>query len=153
MIIENEDGTTTNLRVEVQGETLTRFINRNRITASVEWADNNPNMEADKEWNRGASHWKITLRCRGRQMTTYFSQGSAISGLPTAADLLDCLASDSSGIENARSFEDWCSEYGYDTDSRKAEKTFKVCERQAQKLKTFLPSGEYEMLLWHVERQ
>ncbi len=141
------------MNVEIQSEKLSRFIARNRITAHVEYADNNPNMESDKEWNRGASHWKITLHCRGHQMTTYFSQGSAHTKEPTAADLLDCLALDSSGIDNARSFEDWCSEYGYDTDSRKAEKTFKVCERQAQKLKTFLPSGEYEMLLWHVERE
>jgi hypothetical protein len=65
---------------------------------------------------------------------------------PTVADVLDCLASDSAGVENADSFEGWCSEYGYDTDSRKALATYKQCEKQADRLKS-LVGAAYETLL------
>ena len=71
---------------------------------------------------------------------------------PELEDLLDCLASDASGIENSPDFEDWCGEYGYDTDSRKAEKIFKTVEHQARRLKQFLGDDLYEALLWNTER-
>jgi hypothetical protein len=46
-------------------------------------------------------------------MTVYFSQGPAISREPTIEDVLDCLVLDASGAD---SFEDWCAEFGYDTE-------------------------------------
>jgi hypothetical protein len=72
---------------------------------------------------------------------------------PEVADVLDCLASDASGVENSRDFEEWCSEYGYDTDSRKAEKTYRICAAQAEQLKSFLGEDLYKQLLWDTERQ
>ena len=85
-------------------------------------------------------------------MTIYFSQGPAIAREPSAADVLDCLASDAAGYESAGSFEDWASEYGYDTDSRKAERTYKAVEKQAADLARILPVDAYNDLLWHTER-
>lgn len=137
--------------MQVATEKLSDFIQRNKITASVEWADTNPNMASDEEWMRQANHYKITLRCQRHTFTTYFSQGCGITREPSASDLLNCLASDAAGFANAQSFEDWCSEYGYDTDSRKAEKTYNVIQKQAEHLERFLPDGEYERLLWHTE--
>lgn len=52
---------------------------------------------------------------------------------PTAPDLpgvLECLSLDWSGVEG-QTFEDWASEYGYDTDSRKAERTYRTVLEQA----------------------
>jgi hypothetical protein len=110
--------------------------------------DSNPNM-ADTSMD----HWRVQFSKDKRQMTTYFSMGRGHNGrMPEAADVLDCLASDAAGIENAQGFEDWCSEYGYDVDSRKAERIYKTCQRQASKLKAFLGESEYEALLWNVER-
>src|SRR3990167_8432953 len=103
---------------------LEQFIARNRVRMSAEWADSNPNMA---DMPGGSSHWKCKIKAGKRSMTVYFSQGPAHSREPTAADLLDCLASDASTIDNARGFEEFCSELGYDTDSRKAERIFKVC--------------------------
>ena len=124
-----------------------QFCDKHKIKARAEWADANPNMADSQNMN----HFKVTLRYSGRQMTLYFSQGYGISGEPTAADVLNCLASDSSSVENARSFEDWASDLGYDTDSRKAEKIFKVCEKQAERLKKFLGEDLYKILLWDTE--
>lgn len=127
---------------------MKRFVKKNKIGISVEWVDENKNAP---DW-KDANHFKVTLRHAGKQLTTYFSQGYGISGEPTAESVLNALASDSAGVENARSFEDWAYEYGYDIDSRKAEKLYKVCERQADKLKKFLGDDLYEALLWDTER-
>jgi len=71
---------------------------------------------------------------------------------PDAATVLDCLASDSSSYDNARNFDDWCSEFGYDSDSRKAERTYRICGEQAKALRHFLGNDEYRHLLENVER-
>jgi hypothetical protein len=127
--------------------TMNQFVNKNRIKARADWADSNPNMADAQNMN----HFKVTLKAAGRQMTLYFSQGYGISGEPTAARVLDCLASDSSSVENARSFEDWASDLEYDPDSRRAEKIFKTCEKQAERLKKFLGEELYKTLLWDTE--
>jgi hypothetical protein len=59
---------------------------------------------------------------------------------------------DASGAENARNFEDWASEYGYDTDSRAAERTYNVVVKQAAELREFLGAADYKFLLNEVER-
>lgn len=131
--------------------TIDSFIRVNRIRMDAERTDSNPNMDDSAHMD----HWKCVLKMGYKRMTVYFSQGYGHNGRePKVADVLDCLASDAAGVENARSFEDWCSEYGYDTDSRKAEKTFKVCEHQAKRLENFL-GGEhlFKRLMYSTERQ
>lgn len=126
-----------------------QFVVKHRVGFSAELTDRNPNMDGMPE---GSTHWRCTLRKANRRLTVYFSQGPAISKEPEAAEVLDCLASDAVGIENARTFEEWCGEYGYDTDSRKAERTFKACETQAAGLRRILGEEAYKALLWGTER-
>jgi hypothetical protein len=57
---------------------------------------------------------------------------------PTLADVLGCLCADASGYDNARTFEEWAGDYGYDTDSRKAESTYRVVAEQAKQLRHLL---------------
>jgi hypothetical protein len=96
--------------------TIAAFIEKHGIKFSAELTDRNPNMD---EMPAGSSHYKATIR-RGRfSMTIPYSMGPAHLRDPRAEDVLDCLASDAAGFENARSFEEWASEYGYDTDSRR----------------------------------
>ena len=52
--------------------------------------------------------------------------------LPGIDDILYCLVLDAAAAE--MSFEDWCSDYGYDTDSRKALHTFLDCQKMAKVL-------------------
>ena len=124
------------------------FIKDNGITMSSEWTERNPNMA---DWN-DANHYKCTLKRERKQMTLYYSQGYGIKGEPEAAGVLDCLASDASSIDNAGSFEDWANDHGSDEDSRKAEKTYTVCIRQAASLKKLLGDELYEELLYETER-
>jgi hypothetical protein len=133
-------------------QTINQFVNRSNIRMSCDWADTNPNIDP-KDWARGTSHFRCTFRRGRKQMSTYFSQGPAIAGEPKAVDVLDCLASDAAGIDNARHFEDWCGEYGYDTDSRKAERIYEACRKQAMKLENFLGAELYQALLFETERE
>lgn len=52
---------------------------------------------------------------------------------PDAASVLYCLILDSSACD--QSFSDWCADYGYDTDSRKALETYLSCQASAEKMK------------------
>jgi len=110
----------------------------------------NPNiMREGKPWS--ADHWKVTLRCQRRQFTTYFSKGHGHGGVaPTADEVLECLASDSAGYDCARSFEDWAADYGYDPDSRTAEKTYKIIGKQTKAIKRLLGVVYYDALLYHA---
>jgi hypothetical protein len=131
-------------------KTLQQFIRETHTTMKSERVDSNPQM-SDPSWP--ADHWKCVLRVSRAQMTVYFSKGVGHDGKrPGVDEVLDCLASDASSVDNARGFEDWCSELGYDTDSRKAEKTFKTCEEQARKLKALLGDSAYRTLLYETER-
>ena len=124
------------------------FIRTQRITSEAQPTDNNPNMEQDAK--HPMDHWRVTLRRPGRKMTVYFSMGSGHHGKePEAGDVLSCLASDASALDE--DFENWCSDLGFDTDSRKAHKTYTVCKRQAERLQKFLGDEAFEQLRYGVE--
>lgn len=57
--------------------------------------------------------------------------------------LLSCIASDYSVPET---FHDFCGEFGYDEDSRKAEKTFHSCLEQSHKLHSIFTDEEIDCL-------
>ena len=130
--------------------TLQQFIAEQQLELSVFPVKRNPHMDVQMPRNFDCT---ITMVGRGNHepMTVYFSQGSAHKKNPTLAEVLDCLASEASGVDNARSFEDWASEYGYDTDSRKAERTYQICKKQAQELKALLGQDAYNQLLYSTE--
>jgi hypothetical protein len=99
------------------------------------------------------NHYRVTIKAAKSRMTIPFSQGYGIKHEPELSSVLDCLASDASGFENSRSFEDWAGDYGYDTDSRKAERTFMAVGKQSAKLKALLGEDAYSELLWNTERE
>src|SRR5579863_1776538 len=98
--------------------TMAEFITSHRIYFSSKQVDDNPNMDAASRDNM--DHWRCTFRIFKRRMTVPFSMGSGHHGrAPTAGDVLDALASDSSEwATGVVTFEDWCANFGYDTDSR-----------------------------------
>jgi hypothetical protein len=60
---------------------------------------------------------------------------------PKLDDVLHSLLMDGSAYFDAQSFEDWCNDYGYDSDSRKAEATWKACDEIGRNLaRAFTPS-------------
>lgn len=132
---------------------LSAFINQHKIKlTSCVRVDRNPHMDAPDMY-----HYKMLLtrthQDGGRaQFTSYFSTGFGWGREPTAEDLLDCVSSDAASIENTKSFEEWASELGMDTDSRKAERAYKAVCSQVEKIRQFLGEEAYAQLLWHVDR-
>lgn len=47
--------------------------------------------------------------------------------MPSIEDVEESLVKDAEGVSHGESFEDFCCEFGYDTDSRRAEKIFNEC--------------------------
>lgn len=93
--------------------------------------------EPNPEWPHSTAY-TVTLQYKRRKLTVPFYQGKAICKEPQSHDVIYCLISDAQSIECADSFEDWASSLGYDTDSRKAEKTYKACVKNQQNIRRFL---------------
>lgn len=128
---------------------LDQFITEQQLEMTVQSASFNPNMAEPMPRN-----FKCVLSKahQAQQMSIYFSQGAAHTQPPTLHEVLDCLASDAIGVEQVSTFEEWAREYGYNTDSRKAERTWSVCLRQAQELRVLLGQIAFEQLLYNTER-
>jgi hypothetical protein len=78
----------------------------------------------------GWQHYKMTLRLihDGREIVTPWRQGTAHGPtIPDVADVVQSLAQDARGTRVVNGFEEWAGEYGYDTDSRSAERTYEAC--------------------------
>lgn len=117
------------------------FIATHGITMQVSRASSNPNMLGTS----CTQHWTCVLRCEDRTMTVAFSQGSAHTQEPTVSDVLECLAMDASSALDK--FEDWCDNCGYDTDSRKAYRTWEAVVKQSDDLVALLEQETYDALL------
>jgi hypothetical protein len=124
-----------------------QFAEENHIKIRSERIGSRPDGLMDQNMN----HWRVTLQ-RGRQrMTLYYSMGYGLSGEPQVGDVLECLALDASMIDSSRGFEDWCRDLGFNEDSRKVWKMYKVTEKDRDKLYYFLGEGLYDELLWNVQ--
>jgi len=126
-----------------------------------------PNKDEDG-WEHYA--WSATLHRGSQTLTTPYRMGTAHVGRkghtwfdgttwpkyeptpPTIEIVLDSLASDAGAYEQARNFEDFAADFGYDTDSRKAERMYQACGEVSKQLRTFLGLEEFRMLLEEVER-
>lgn len=117
------------------------FIQRNRIKLEAHRTAKNPLMKDSAD----IDHWKVTLARGSKRMTLTFSQGSGFHGAePTAEGVLECLQSDSS--VDGMDFDEWCGNLGFDPDSRTAERTYKACSHQNDRLKRFLGDVLYREL-------
>lgn len=89
-------------------------------------------------WYFRADHFKCVFTRKGKQMTAYFSQGEGFKGEPpTIGRVLESIHLDATSVDNV-SFEEWAQGFGYDPDSRKAERLYRACKRSARKMERFL---------------
>ena len=70
---------------------------------------------------------------------------------PTAADVIGCLLSDFTSLDCSDGFEDWASDLGYDTDSRKAERAYLLVQKQAVTFRR-LAGAHYDKLVKAYEQ-
>ena len=100
-------------------------------------------------WEHDA--WSVTLAGDGapRSIRVPYRMGTAHDGQPpTLDDVLDDLVSEAAAYESAASFEEWASECGYDTDSRRAARLYRAVDRQSDRLRALLGPERY----WHLIR-
>lgn len=110
-----------------------------------------PKNDPSPWWNASTlgpwrgSAWSVILRNSGGASYTFkFWQGSGCKDDPTPYDVLACLSWDSSTFEN------FCDEFGYDTDSRSAHKTWVSVCGQARALKRLFPDPKHWALLQEI---
>lgn len=103
----------------------------------------NPHLhqtKGEKPW--AATHYHVTMMPNLRPskgMTFYYSMGSAHTKPPTDKDLCLALCNIAQDGDWSIPFEEWAGEYGYDPDSRSAEKTYNLCIQQARDLAAVFP--------------
>jgi hypothetical protein len=121
--------------------TIADFAKQNGITISSKPVAKNPAMDSTVRMD----HWRCTLQAGDARMKITFSKGLGHKGeRPTVEEILDCCAS-----------EDWASEFGFDADSRRAEKTYNACCAQSTEFKAFcdaIAEDAYQTLLYDCER-
>lgn len=107
-----------------------------------------------KENPEGEHIWRVTLKCDGKEFEVHeYTMGAGHGQTPPdTADVLDFFASEAAGIENARDFEDWASEYEYNEDSRSAEKTYNAFKTYTNSLRDFLGDDRFRLIVWETER-
>lgn len=105
---------------EKQAET---FMYTTKTKMSVAYVTHDKYFDDDKQ---SRDIWRVTLRRNGKSFSFKFGQSIASDGTPpTAYDVLTCLTKYEPGT-----FENFCDEYGYDNDSRKAEKVYKAVVKE-----------------------
>ena len=97
------------------------------------------------EDGRYRPHYRCTLK-RGRKSYTFDFWDSTKAG-ETGEPLT--AYSVIAGLEwhTPETFEDFCAEFGYDSDSRKAVATFKACRRQCESLQRVIPDQTHRDIL------
>lgn len=100
-------------------------------------------------WSILFTNWVREACTSGRVPKATFSSTSWIPGktpiLPDLRDVIYSLVMDGGAIDY-RDFEDWAADYGYDTDSRKAEATYRACLEIGLKLRNTLGEAKLNEL-------
>lgn len=70
----------------------------------------------------------------------------SIGWRPTPPDLYSVLTSLKADATNGETFTDWCANYGYDTDSRKAMDTYLACQESEDRSRKFF-GADWDLIL------
>lgn len=110
------------------------------ITARVAWT---PARTSETE---GGDNWRVTFRRDDQRMIASFFTGPGLRETypdgPTPHMVLDTLLTEAADYVNARDFEEWAHEFGYDlgepSNRREASRIWREVERQTVTLQGFL---------------
>ena len=117
------------------------FLRKHEITFSFKLA--NTKKPSWKDDSRPVNHFIVTFK-RGKNKCSfdYFDSIHNYQKGITEIRAYNALTCCSSEINCPDTFEDFCSEFGYDEDSRSAEKTFRALKKMSDKLQKFFDSEE-----------
>lgn len=109
----------------------------------------------DKQWpntlgERLSANWnnhRVTVSSKGRRFAFEF-WGSIVSPKITTYEenifAFYCALSDA--IAAKESFEDFCNTFGYDPDSRTAERVYKACKKTLSKIERVFDCDHYDLI-------
>ena len=103
-------------------------------------------------WGNGRENWNhhnVTVKNRDNGEYTRFDFWASIADpeIRTEYDILNafrCFVDDA--LAGKMSFSEFCSEFGYDEDSRRAEKIWKACKRSTEKLTRIYDGDLYDLI-------
>lgn len=97
---------------------------------------------------RVLNHWNANWNTDGKRIQAAVAAKLAKSQkvAPTLDDVAASLLLDGSAHFDSQSFEDWCANYGYDTDSRSAEDFFRTCDNIGRALSRALGREKIDSL-------
>ena len=126
----------TTAEYELQGK---QFLEETGTTMEVGEPEFGLHFQDDK---KPRYRFPVTFKRGKKRFTITFGQSyDADDKVPTAYDVLTCLTKSNPG-----SFEDFCGEFGYDSNSRKDERIYKgVCD-EWKKVSTMWTADEIEKL-------
>lgn len=123
-------------------EKAENFLKRHQLKFRATYLEYGPYFLGESE---SRNIYRLTVSGKGRgRYSTRFGQSindSLANVKPTAYDLLCCLTKYDPGT-----FDDFCSEYGYDEDSRSALKIYKLVLTDWRKVQKFFTDTELEEL-------
>ena len=117
------------------------FLKRHGLKFKAEYLEHGPHFDDDEKRGVERDIWRLSIKRGARGFSVRFGNSLKESDHgntpPTAYDLLTCLTKYDPGT-----FEDFCADFGYNEDSRRAEKTYKAVKREWAKVSRFFTAGE-----------
>jgi hypothetical protein len=115
------------------------FLNATSTSFTANYKEHNYYFDGDKDTR---DIYIIVLKNKLHRYRFTFGQSISNTGTaPTAYDVLASLTKYEVG-----SFEDFCGDYGYDTDSRSAYKTYKAVLKEWKNIERLFSSEQIELL-------
>ena len=123
------------------------------VSLTAQRIDSNPDTTADeytaardKQFEKDyVSHWEITLRYAGKQITVNHSTVT-VGGVPSVEEVLDCLFADYLEIEDALDFKDWAQRTESNPKSKAAKRTYKLHSEQRISMSKFFGDEAFDLL-------
>ena len=81
--------------------------------------------------------YQVTIARGADSYSTTYRQGTGHTTAPTVSQVVSCLLSDARSADE-HTFESFCSEFGYDDDSRTAERAYVACRDCSSALRRIL---------------
>jgi len=101
------------------------FLTKTGAKIKMTYIGNAPHFEDDKKNHIHRDRYRVTISRNGKKMSVIFGQSIAAAGTePTVYTILSHIQKYDCGT-----FDNFCGSFGYDTDSRTAERVYKaVCD-------------------------
>lgn len=146
-IIKAEDLNKLQLRYTVVVSYRGRHVLTTPYSMGIGHIPEGSGPKGQRGWTNDKLAWITEVMKTGKagRWSGSFGQVNTQPILPEKRDVIWSLIMDGDAIDHA-GFESWASDYGYDTDSRKAEETYRACVEIGLKMRATLGDEKLKAL-------